>query len=70
MPSRIHASLRREKIMTRNQMIELLTRHELDWLVSNSEEHYVKDATEFFALGGFTTYTDDELIRAVGKLGD
>lgn len=56
--------------MNRNQMIELLTRHELDWLVNNSEEHYVKDATEFFALGGFTTYTDDELIRAVGKLGD
>ena len=56
--------------MNRNQMIELLTRHELYWLVNNSEEHYVKDATEFFALGGFNTYTDDELVRAVGKLGD
>ena len=56
--------------MTRKEMIEILTRHELDWLVNNSEEHYVKDATEFFAFGGYTTYTDDELVRAVRKLGD
>jgi hypothetical protein len=56
--------------MNKEQMIEALTWNELNWLVNNPDKHNMTDAAEFFALGGFTTYTDDEIIRAFGKLGD
>ena len=46
---------------TRNHMIEELTEHELVWLHENFHRHNVLEVAEFFAKGGFTSYTDEEL---------
>lgn len=45
---------------SRDQMITDLTRHELNYLMDNKWEPEEVDV-EFFAKGGFTTYTDDAL---------
>ena len=49
--------------MNRQALIKALTRYELDWYVHNSEG-YEDDAAEFFAKGGFNTYTDEQLLSA------
>ena len=51
----------------RKQMIEMLTRHELEWLLSNWEpiplerESNLDMAIKFFSCGGFVTWSDEEL---------
>jgi len=52
--------------MSREDLIKALTRYELDWYVHNSEG-YEDDTAEFFAKGGFTTYTDEQLLSAYRK---
>jgi hypothetical protein len=47
--------------MDRKQIIEELTRQELEWLVQNVTEHNMVDMTEFFARGGFNSWTDDQI---------
>lgn len=46
--------------MSREEMILALTRYELDWYVDNFDGHEDTMA-EFFAKGGFNTYSDDKL---------
>ena len=48
--------------MNRHDLIKALTRYELDWYVHNSEG-YEDDTAEFFAKGGFNTYTDEQLLN-------
>ena len=49
-------------MMTREQMIEALTRFELEYLLDNPE--LLKDNARFFSKGGFSTQTDQELRKA------
>ena len=46
--------------MNRQHLIKALTRYELDWYVENSHEHK-ETMTDFFAKGGFNTYSDEKL---------
>jgi len=46
---------------TREEMIDELTRFELDYLIGDS--HVLEEAVSFFSKGGFNTYTDQELKR-------
>lgn len=48
--------------MNRQELIYALTRYELEWFIDNGEP-YVKDVSDFFSLGGFTTFEDEELQR-------
>jgi hypothetical protein len=49
------------------KMIEMLTRHELEWLISDWEpippgrESNLDMAIKFFSCGGFATWSDEEL---------
>jgi hypothetical protein len=52
--------------MNRQALIKALTRYELDWYVHNSEG-YEDETSEFFAKGGFNTYTDEQLLSAYRK---
>lgn len=52
--------------MTRQDLIKALTRYELNWYVHNSEG-YEEDTAEFFAKGGFNTYTDEQLADEYSK---
>ena len=48
--------------MTKEEKIFVLTQNEIDWFLGNGEElNLVQDVTEFFAKGGFTTYTDEQI---------
>jgi len=47
---------------TREEKIFTLTQNEIDWFLGNGEElNLVREVTEFFAKGGFTIYTDEEI---------
>jgi hypothetical protein len=47
--------------MNRKQMIEELTMFELEYLLSNDDKHTLSEMTDFFAEGGFNTWTDEKL---------
>jgi hypothetical protein len=47
--------------MNRKQMIEELTMFELEYLLSNDDKHTLSEVTDFFAEGGFNTWTDEKL---------
>jgi hypothetical protein len=48
--------------MTRQEKILALTQNEIDWFLGNGVElNLVEDVTEFFAKGGFTVYTDEQI---------
>ena len=48
--------------MTREEKILALTQNEIDWFLGNGEElGLVQDVIAFFAKGGFTTDTDDQI---------
>jgi hypothetical protein len=42
-------------------MIEELTMFELEYLLSNDDKHTLSEVTDFFAEGGFNTWTDEKL---------
>jgi hypothetical protein len=50
--------------VTRQEMIEALTRHDLEWLASGNAttKDLMDDCVKFFAEGGFTTWADHRLI--------
>lgn len=51
--------------MDLNQMIEALTRNELDWLIGgNASETELEDSVRFFARGGFTQWSDGRIRAA------
>lgn len=48
--------------MKRDEKIFVLTQNEIDWFLGNGVElNLVQEVTEFFAKGGFTTDTDEEI---------
>lgn len=47
----------------RKEMIEALVTYELEWLHANFDKHALAQVTEFFAEGGFETWTDKELLN-------
>ena len=51
--------------MTRNEMIRAMTKHELEFVMSDPD--YLEIVTDFFAGGGYTVYSDDNL-TAIWKL--
>ena len=48
--------------MERQNIIKELTEYELTYLLTNSE--LLTAMTNFFAKGGFNSYTDEELVKA------
>jgi len=55
--------------MTREEKILALTNYELVFLIESPEQ--LKDVSEFFAKGGFNSYTNEELDLAMyHKFGD
>ncbi|CAK0761265.1 hypothetical protein CCP3SC15_260041 [Gammaproteobacteria bacterium] len=54
---------------TREEKIFTLTQNEIDWFLGNGEElNLVREVTEFFAKGGFTTCTDEEINDLYNRL--
>lgn len=54
---------------TREEKIFVLTQNEIDWFLGDGEElNLVQEVTEFFAKGGFTIYTDEELNDQYNRL--
>lgn len=54
---------------TREEKIFTLTQNEIDWFLGNGEElNLVREVTEFFAKGGFNTYTDEEIDNKYNRL--
>jgi len=49
-------------------MIEDLTKYELQCLVDNFDRHSLEELTEFFAGGGFTTWTDTDLSKKMNLI--
>ena len=49
--------------MDRKHVIEQLIENELVWLHENFDKHALAQVTEFFAEGGFETWTDKELLN-------
>lgn len=47
--------------MKREQMIEALTKYELEWLIDNPE--HLQDVAKFLSGGGFHACTDQDLIE-------
>jgi hypothetical protein len=47
--------------MDRLEMIKALTRNDLEWLVDDATHENVQDAVDFYARGGYATYSDDKL---------
>ena len=47
--------------MKREQMIEALTKYELEWLMENQD--HLKEVAKFLAQGGFNACTDEELLE-------
>lgn len=47
--------------MNRKQLIEELTRYELEWFLENNDKHSLTEIAEFFSNGGFTDWSDSEL---------
>lgn len=47
--------------LNRKQIIEDLIRYELECLHDNFDKHSLEEVTDFFANGGFNSWTDEEL---------
>jgi hypothetical protein len=49
--------------VTRQEMIEALTRYDLNWLVSGNAttKDLMNDCVKFFAAGGYSVWTDRQL---------
>jgi hypothetical protein len=50
--------------VTRQEMIEALTRHDLEWLESGNAttKDLMDDCIKFFATGGYNAWTDEKLL--------
>lgn len=48
---------------TRQEMINDLTEDELRFLVENPDKHNITEIADFFAKGGFNTYTNEALLE-------
>lgn len=46
---------------TREQMIEVLTSDEIQFIAENPDKHNVTEIADFFAKGGFNAYSDERL---------
>lgn len=47
--------------MNRDQLIKICTQYELQWFLDQQDQQWVSDMTDFFAKGGFTTWTTEQL---------
>ena len=47
--------------MNRKEIIEQLTMYELEFLLENSDKHTLTEMTDFFATGGFNSWSDGKL---------
>jgi hypothetical protein len=47
--------------MTRDQLIFELTEYELLYLINNDDKHTITEVTEFFASGGFNSWSNKAL---------
>lgn len=45
----------------RKQMVYDLIENELEWMHSNFDKHSLAQVAEFFANGGFSSWTDEEI---------
>jgi hypothetical protein len=56
--------------VTRQEMIEALTRHDLEWLASGNARtmDLMDDCVKFFAEGGYSVWADKELFDLYAEL--
>jgi len=47
--------------MNRKELISALTRYEIQWFLDQDDQSYVGEMAEFFADGGFNTWTTEDL---------
>jgi hypothetical protein len=47
--------------MTRDQLIFELTEYELVYLINNDDKHTITEVTDFFANGGFNSWSNKAL---------
>ena len=47
--------------MKRENLIFELTEYELNYLIENHDKHAIVEVAEFFANGGFNSYTNEQL---------
>lgn len=47
--------------MNREELIKVCTQYELQWFLDQQEQIWVSDLADFFAKGGFNTWTTEEL---------
>lgn len=46
----------------RLEMLVVITRNELDWLIGGNANHEeINESVEFFAKGGFANWTDEQI---------
>ena len=49
--------------ITRQEMIEALTRYELEFIASGNATNDLDDCVRFFVNGGFNAWSDNQLVR-------
>ena len=54
--------------MSRVEMIEVLTRNEIDWLVGDPTWENINETVQFFTDGGFHKYSDQQLTEQYENL--
>jgi hypothetical protein len=56
--------------VTRQEMIEALTRHDLEWLASGNArtKDLMDDCVKFFTEGGYSVWTDRQLFDLYSEL--
>ena len=56
--------------MNREEMIEALTRYDLDWLASGNAttKDLMNDCVRFFAAGGYSVWSDETLLEFYTEL--
>lgn len=55
--------------MSRNEMLILLVRNELEFLIGDPTPENIEMLADFFASGGFSDRTDDEMMETISKWG-
>ena len=59
--------MERNKKMNRQEMIYELTKFELQYFYDNNDDTYLEQLSEFFSKGGFTNWSDEDILDKYKK---
>ena len=48
-------------MLNRKELIYELTKYEIEWFSKNDDDQYLWELSDFFAKGGFITWSDESL---------